>query len=645
MNRAYSLLDIKSVDDDARVIEGIASTIDVDHSGDIVEPKGAEFSLPLPLLWQHDSRSPIGEVFEAKVTATGIRIKARIPRIAEPGKLKDRIDEAWHTLKNRLVKGLSIGYKPLEAARIEGTFGVHLLRWKWLELSAVTVPDNQHASITLIKSLDAATRAALGLSESSASRLTPGVTGSQPRAVMKTISQQLTEKKSELQGKTARLTELRTKSEAEGGLESAEQTERGTIVAEIKGLNAEIEELSVLEGAQVAQATNVVVKQAAHAPVRELEAKHVAMRTEDTRPKGIAFAQLVRCKMHSYLTQRDPVAIAREQFPDDPRIQTLLKGATTAFTTADGANTGGTELVYAQNLVSEFVEYLRPQTILGKFGTGNVPSLRRVPFNVRITGQSSGASGYWVGQNKQKPVTKFNFNAVTLGFSKVATIAVMSDDLARFSNPSADALVRDELVRALVERLDIDFVDPDKAISANVSPASITNGVSALPSAGSDAADVRADIKSLLTNFITANIPLRTVAFIMTDTTALSLSLMRNGLGQKEFPDITPMGGSLEGIPVIVSEYVRHGSPDNPVVIAVSADNIFLSDDGGVSVDMSREASIEMATDPENDSGTTLSMFQNNLMALRAERHINWAKKRSTAAAYIRNVTWGAASS
>jgi len=59
LNRAYSLLTIKSVDDEQRVITGMATTPATDRSGDIVEPGGAEFKLPIPLLWQHNSREPI----------------------------------------------------------------------------------------------------------------------------------------------------------------------------------------------------------------------------------------------------------------------------------------------------------------------------------------------------------------------------------------------------------------------------------------------------------------------------------------------------------------------------------------------------------------------------------------------------------
>jgi hypothetical protein len=50
MKRAHSLLTIKSFDESSGEFEGIASTPSTDRMGDIVEPKGAKFTLPMPLL-------------------------------------------------------------------------------------------------------------------------------------------------------------------------------------------------------------------------------------------------------------------------------------------------------------------------------------------------------------------------------------------------------------------------------------------------------------------------------------------------------------------------------------------------------------------------------------------------------------------
>ena len=83
-----------AVDDGEGLITGVATTPSTDRMGDIVEPEGAQFKLPIPLLWQHDSRQPIGMVERAKVTPAGIEVVARIAR-----GVSTRIDEAWGLIK------------------------------------------------------------------------------------------------------------------------------------------------------------------------------------------------------------------------------------------------------------------------------------------------------------------------------------------------------------------------------------------------------------------------------------------------------------------------------------------------------------------------------------------------------------------
>ena len=68
MNRAYSVLNIKSVDTDKRQISGIATTPETDRAGDIIDPLGAKFADELPLLWQHEHGKPIGIARFGKAT-------------------------------------------------------------------------------------------------------------------------------------------------------------------------------------------------------------------------------------------------------------------------------------------------------------------------------------------------------------------------------------------------------------------------------------------------------------------------------------------------------------------------------------------------------------------------------------------------
>lgn len=161
-NRAYSVLEVKTVDEDKRIIRGIATTPTVDRVGDIIEPEGVKFENPLAFLWQHRHDQPIGKCTFSKPTKDGITFEAEITKVDEPGTLKDRLDEAWQSIKAGLVRAVSIGFRPLEYAFMESG-GIRYSECEVYELSAVTIPANSDALITTIKSVDAAARKDAGV--------------------------------------------------------------------------------------------------------------------------------------------------------------------------------------------------------------------------------------------------------------------------------------------------------------------------------------------------------------------------------------------------------------------------------------------------------------------------------------------------
>jgi HK97 family phage major capsid protein len=463
---------------------------------------------------------------------------------------------------------------------------------------------------------------------------------------MKTIQEQIAAFEATRAAKDAERNALMTKAAETGVTLDAKAAEQhDALTAEIEAIDAHLKRLRIQEASNIAAAKAVkAVDLKTGAEARTPATTVISVKSN--LPAGIEFARMVMVKMHARLEGMNPVELAKVRYPDFPRIHEYLhKAAVPAATSVDPGWLGA--LVDPTNLSGEFVEFLRPKTIIGQFGQGGIPQLRRVPFNVRILGQTTKGSGYWVGQGKAKPLTRFNVAPTQLGWAKVANIAVLTEEIVRFSSPSAEALVRDELARAIIERMDIDFIDPAKAEVANVSPASITHGLVPIASSGSTADDIRMDFAKLIAQFIANNQDPSAIVVIMPASLALALSIQVNALGQKEFPGMSMTGGNLLGIPVIASQYAAFttGGAGN-IVIALNANEIFLADDGQVAVDMSREASLEMDDAPAATSGVptpsqSVSMFQTNSIALRAERFINWARRRPEAVSYMDDVTWG----
>lgn len=663
MERAYSVLRVKSFDDARRVIKGIATTPSTDSHGDVIESLGISFSNPVPLLWQHDMKKPVGLVKFDAPTAEGVTFTAELADVAEPGTLKDRIDEAWQSLKAGLVRGVSIGFKAQEYAWMDDG-GIHFLKTIIHELSLVTIPSNADATITAIKSIDAGVLAALGHGHSGLVRKRPVASGKKSAAIRavkvkssekhmkKTIAEQIADFKATRAAKALDMEGIMTKAAEDGATLDAEESENyDTCAAEVAAIDKHLDRLQTLQKAQTSTARPVADDPRANAGAMEFKEIQVRARNTQKLDAGIAFARAAKCLALGHLEHRDAIQIAERAFEGHPEIIAATRQLVTKAAVAPATTTHATwaaPLVGTQtDVFADFVEFLRPQTILGQFGVGAIPALRRVPFRTRLLGQTSGGDGYWVGEGQPKPVTKFDFSGSILEPLKVANIAVATMELIRDSSPSADVLLRDQLASALRERLDRDFIDPTKAAAAGVSPGSIINGITAIASSGTDADHVRTDIKAIFAAFIAANNAPTSGVWIMSAVTALALSQMTNPLGQSEFPGITMTGGALAGIPVIVSQYVplSGAAPQGGTVILVNASDIYLGDEGGIDLSMSTEASLQMDNAPDSPATAAtvmVSLWQQNLVGFRAERAINWSRRRVSAAAWLSGVKWGA---
>ncbi|HED2742397.1 phage major capsid protein [Klebsiella michiganensis] len=636
LKRACTLMTVKSVNEDDRIITGIASTPSPDRDGDIMEPEGAKFRSDTPFLWQHDRSQPIGTC-TPKMVKEGLQITAKLvkPTSDMPSQLVARLDEAWASIKAGLVRGLSIGFRPIEYSFLDEG-GIRFLSWDLLEVSAVTIPANAECSIQTVKSFDRQLLAASGIEKLVVkTSKTAGATALKTNKGNNTmnISEQIKSFEAKRAALAASLDEVMSKAAEEGRTLDAEEEEGyDNTSAEIKSVDAHLKRLRDMESNMASTAKPV--SKAANGEINTVTSVAPGIiRVEPRLEKGIAFARFTKALAAAKGARTEALQIAKNKYPEDIKLHHVLKAAVSAGTTTDPQWAGA--LVEYQDFANDFVEYLRPQTIIGKFGTGNIPSLREVPFNIRVPVQTSGGSADWVGQGKPKPLTNFNFETITFGFSKVAAISVLTEELLRFSNPKADVLVRNSLAEAVIARLDVDFVNPAKSEVIGVSPGSITNGATTIPSTGSPDDDSTAAFQV----FIDANLQPTGAVWLMSSSTALALSKRKNALGQKEYPDMTMFGGIFEGLPAIVSQYVGNQ------LVLVNAPDVYLADEGGVAVDMSSEASLEMESAPTHDSVTPtgvelVSMWQTNSVAIRAERWINWKRRRTAAVAVISGVNY-----
>ena len=308
MDRAYSILTVKSVQEDAREIRGVATTPSPDRYGDIVDPLGVQFKNPLPLLWQHRADQPIGTVTFDKPTRDGIGFVAKLARVEGPAGLANRIDEAWASVKAGLVRAVSIGFRPIEYAFMKDE-GTHFLKSEVLELSLVTIPANADCTITTIKSIDTAARAASGAIERGDDRpatarvraALPIIKGVKPtEKPMKTIAEQITAFEATRAAKSAEMLTMMNKAAEEGSTLDADQADAyDALDAEVKSVDAHLVRLRGAEKANMAAAKPVDGSSAsAGSESRGGGAPRVEVKGANL-PKGTAFTRYAMALMVS----------------------------------------------------------------------------------------------------------------------------------------------------------------------------------------------------------------------------------------------------------------------------------------------------------------------------------------------------------
>jgi len=383
---------------------------------------------------------------------------------------------------------------------------------------------------------------------------------------------------------------------------------------EVTGIDAQIERLEAMlkmAGASAEPVKTDVIEPASRAIVSMKD-----------RPKGLVFTRYVMALAASRGNLMQAVEISKGWKETTPEVETILKSAVAA-----GSTTGASfalELAPYQVATAEFIELLRSETLLGK-----VTGFRKVPFHIRVQRQTAGVTAGWVGEGALKPVSAMAFDSFTIPATKMAVIVVLTEELVRFSNPSAEAAVQQELVMGISEFMDGQFINPLVSASAGVNPGSITNGAASDASQGITLDQVTGDMTTAMGALVTGNIPMRNRYWIMNPRTALYLMTLRVAAsGVFAFRD-EMVQGRLMGIPFLTSNAVPIVSGDT-IITLLEASEIYLADDGQTTIDISREASVTMDTEPMA-VGTFTSLWQANLVGIRAERYAHWLRRRAAA--------------
>jgi hypothetical protein len=299
---------------------------------------------------------------------------------------------------------------------------------------------------------------------------------------------------------------------------------------------------------------------------------------------------------------------------DTQELDLADKAAVAIGNTTDAAWAGA--LVTPKELRDAFLTIVRPQEI-----PSQLPGIRHVPLATPVPtwNPNSPSSATWIGQGVLKPITQFAFGSATVTPAKVQCGCALTRELLEFGMPDSDLAIRDVLAFQVVTGVNEEFILPARAAVANERPGSVTNAGTLVTTAN----DPVVDAKAVLTALQVAR-PTATPVLIMDGTAASAL------IATDKHRDLTLTGGIAFGAKTLVVPAA------GKTIAAIDPSAVLLSD-LSVEFDTSRHASIVLDSTPAavpDEEKVYVSLFQRNLIGLRAERFISWKLTAAVACQY-----------
>jgi hypothetical protein len=576
------------------------------------------------------------------------------------------IDTVRALFDQKIVRAVSVGFRPLESEPLKSSDGVWFKEQELLEVSLVSVPVNPNA-IAIAKQFNLSAKdrelifAASGRSDQFTKPGAPAAQSTIPIKV-KTMNAPLPVSQ-RIQATEASIVALRDRLNSQLA-ESGDVFEPAR-VASIEELTAEIENqdrnlglLRKIEKAQGAQSEQPQPPM----PGGQLTSNVFVpkgfpdFKQKDIKPRHfIARALAVRLK--SVCDQVPLEQVLRNDYASDNITGVLIRAASTPART----DTAGWAAELVNTVLADFLESLNPFSVypslaaagvslnFGRNGIIKLPSRNRLAANM--------IAGDFVGEGLPIPVKQLLLQSISLTPKKMAVISTFTRELANHSTPDIEGVIRDAIAEDTAILLDNRLLDT--AAASTTRPAGLLNGLGLgtgviAGTAGGGSAAMLADLKALI-GYITAQNGGRRIVIIMNAAQALSLSLATTTTG-----DFIDYRNKLN-VPIIATTNlpltgaVPGGVGNYPIMIGIDAAD-FATATGSPDFQVSDTATLHMesaspqpivggAGSPQaaaiaDVAAPVRSLFQTATLGIRMILDITWAMRRTGMVVYINGLTW-----
>jgi Phage capsid family len=327
--------------------------------------------------------------------------------------------------------------------------------------------------------------------------------------------------------------------------------------------------------------------------------------------------QAMRVVMHNWVNEA-PVGT----WMPSTRALKVVKAAVDAGGTAAG--TWGSDLSDPDYTaaITAFLGSLRNVGVFDRMIADG--AMMSVPLRSRYAIASGGLTASTISAGSIKPISSATFTSDTNTERKVVCAIVCTNEFLRIGGQAASNVLDAELRGAVAYETDLRFLTD---ITASATPKSAT---------GINSFSVRRDLGTAMAAMSSSS---RSKFYVvMQPAMAKSLATLSNADGFATFPEMTPMGGSICGCTVLVTDACPSAE-----MIVIDASQIIAAQ-GDISMRVVTHGDVQLSSTPDSPVGTStvaVSLFQTNSQALVCERYFAASLLGSTAVQVISSAAYG----
>ena len=294
-----------------------------------------------------------------------------------------------------------------------------------------------------------------------------------------------------------------------------------------------------------------------------------------------------------------------------------------------------------EDVSTEVIELLRPVSVVTAMGPRIVPMPNG---NMTTNRRVSGANFGYGGEQEDAPATGYEYGQVKLSAKKLRGIIPVSNDLLRSSSTAVDRMIRDDAVEDAAQIQDRHFL---RGAGTEYKPKGFRYQHLGTPfeathiltmTASPDVQKVDNDLGAMELALGNNNIVYTGAHWIMSPRSAMFLTNLRDGNGNKVYPE---MGENmLRKKPVHITTEI----PDNlggggiaSEIMLVHPAHVMVGEHMGIEIAMSTEAAYKDA------SGTMQAAFSRDETLMRMIMQHDIGLRHLAALSIMTGVTWGTA--